>query len=347
MQAGTTIELDSMESKSGVARRGEPAAARRPGQGPMPAAENESEILLDDSDSDDEFDEATTGEHRTTVPTPTPLPSSIPPSMNAHMNESTTSLVSSRSKGTVGPRKNSLFSKLLRKKSDHFGPQDSPYAENSTEASRLNRYSGNPTPVSGMRVLPDTPRSQAVRRTPGTPQSVRGGPVRGGQGKRYRITGVTPRSMQALIFYLYTSQLHFVSAPHRSPYSDATSLHEEATELLGDGSKQDPTLWPPTFSSKAAYCLGAQLDMRDLSLRAFDHLSMNMSARTVLADLLSPFGDRFGEVQRAHLEFITAHWEEIKTRPDFGPTIENLVHGQYPNSSKSLFQLFSKLSVRH
>ena len=117
-------------------------------------------------------------------------------------------------------------------------------------------------------------------------------------------------------------------------------------ELLGDGSKQNPSLWPPAFSSKAAYCLGQQLDLPDLTLRAFDHLTLNLSSRTVLADLLSPFGDRFPEVQRAHLDFITLHWEEVKTRPDFGPTIENLVHGQYPNSSKSLFQLFSKLSIR-
>ena len=28
---------------------------------------------------------------------------------------------------------------------------------------------------------------------------------------------------------------------------DATSLHEEASELLGDGSKQNPSLWPPAY----------------------------------------------------------------------------------------------------
>lgn len=189
-----------------------------------------------------------------------------------------------------------------------------------------------------------TPRgSSSTRGRLGRPSQSR--PSRPGV-KVVRVTGATPRSVQALIFYLYTSQVHFVASPNQSPHSDANSLHEEASELLGDGSKQSPSLWPPAFSSKAAYCLGQQLELRDLSLRAFDHLTLNLSPRTVLADLLSPFGDRFPEVQRAHLDFITLHWEEVKTRPDFGPTIENLVHGQYPNSSKSLFQLFSKLSIR-
>ncbi|WFD34369.1 hypothetical protein MCUN1_001208 [Malassezia cuniculi] len=164
--------------------------------------------------------------------------------------------------------------------------------------------------------------------------------------RRFRILGVTPRSMQALVFYFYTSQVHFVSTPHIAPHSDANSLHEEASEQLGDGSKSPASLWPPAFSNKAAFCLGEQLELHDLRLRAYDHLTLNLSPRTVLADLLSPFGDRFAEVQRAHLDFISEHWEEVKTRPDFMPIINNLVHGQYPQSSKSLFQLFSKLSIR-
>ena len=105
-------------------------------------------------------------------------------------------------------------------------------------------------------------------------------------------------------------------------------------------------MWPPAFSNKAAYCLGQQLDLPDLKLRAFDSISQNMSVRSVLADLLSPFGDRFGDVQRVHLDFIMQHWDEVKTRPDFVPIVENLAHGQYPKSSASLFQLFSKLSVQ-
>lgn len=152
--------------------------------------------------------------------------------------------------------------------------------------------------------------------------------------------------MQALVFYFYTSQVHFVTVPHFAPQSDANSLHEEASEMLGDGSKSPASLWPPAFSNKAAFCLGEQLELHDLRLRAFDHLSLNLSPRTVLADLLSPFGDRFPEVQASYLDFITQHWEEVKTRPDFVPIINNLVHGQYPQSTHSLFNLFSKLSIR-
>ena len=164
--------------------------------------------------------------------------------------------------------------------------------------------------------------------------------------RRVLVKGVSPRTLQALLFYMYTNQVHFVSIPHMPPHGHKNSLHEEALSHLGNGSKQNPALWPPAFSNKAAYCLGKQLDLHDLAVRAFEHISMNLSVRSVLADLLSPFGDRFSDVQRVHLDFITQHWEEVKTRPDFVPIVENLAQGQYPKSSASLFQLFSKLSVR-
>lgn len=164
--------------------------------------------------------------------------------------------------------------------------------------------------------------------------------------RRVVVRGVSPRTLQALLFYLYTNQVHFVTMPHIPPHGHLNEIHEEALAHLGDGSRQNAGVWPPAFSNKAAYCLGQQLDLPDLKLRAFDSISQNMSVRSVLADLLSPFGDRFGDVQRVHLDFIMQHWDEVKTRPDFVPIVENLAHGQYPKSSASLFQLFSKLSVQ-
>lgn len=164
--------------------------------------------------------------------------------------------------------------------------------------------------------------------------------------RRVVVKGVSPRTLQALLFYLYTSQVHFITIPHIPPHGQLNEIHEEALAHLGDGSRQNAAVWPPAFSNKAAYCLGQQLDLPDLKLRAFDSISRNMSVRSVLADLLSPFGDRFGDVQRVHLDFIMQHWDEVKTRPDFVPIVENLAHGQYPKSSASLFQLFSKLSVQ-
>lgn len=393
MQAGTTIELDAMETAPppGNARRA-PAATpnRRPAPGPVSrTAADDEEVLLDDSD--DEFDDATIDDASTVqsanfvpaarTPAARPTNAMAPPAVPPSINESTTSLATTHSNGSA-TRSTSIFSRLMKKKSVRNNLGDSSFSSQASgaDAGRLRRYSANadenapisvpntstggasmynarsagapaggpagaPAGASGVPPsAPGTPRSGA-RRNGNKPSSA--APPRPQAGvKRFRVTGATPRSVQALIFYLYTSQAHFVSTPHQSPHSDATSLHEEANELLGDGSKQSPSLWPPTFSSKAAYCLGHQLELRDLSMRAFDHLTLNLSPRTVLADLLSPFGDRFAEVQRAQLDFITMHWEEVKTRPDFAPTIENLVHGEYPNSSKSLFHLFSKLSIR-
>ncbi|WFD20261.1 hypothetical protein MCAP1_002505 [Malassezia caprae] len=185
------------------------------------------------------------------------------------------------------------------------------------------------------RVAPSNASSRRSKRPSSMPRGLR----------RVIIKGVSPRTMQALLFYLYTNQVHFVSIPHIPPHGQLNELHDEALEHLGNGSKQNPALWPPAFSNKSAYCLGKQLDLPDLMLRAFEHISLNLSTRSVLADLLSPFGDRFSDVQRVHLDYITRHWEEVKTRPDFVPIVENLAHGQYPKSSASLFQLFSKLSM--
>ncbi|WFD43386.1 hypothetical protein MPSI1_002047 [Malassezia psittaci] len=384
MQTSNSIELDAMEvaetKRTAQAGRG----GVRPGGTSSTARAADDEILLSDEDSEDSFDDASINDTETIAssiaPATAPLgrsqPSSFSPTGMSSRNESTTSLSAGRPNTQ---RSTSLFTKFMKRGNnprEDFMHSSGDAAND--ESGRLRRYSAN-TEETGPGGVPAStsgnvgasrapirggasafggasvqPNAEAgLNRNPGQapvqrPKNTRSAPTPPSKAgvKQIRVTGATPRSVQALIFYLYTSQVHFVSSPHQSPHSDATSLHEEASELLGDGSKQNPSLWPPAFSSKAAYCLGQQLDLPDLCLRAFDHLSLNLSTRTVLADLLSPFGDRFAEVQRAHLDFITLHWEEVKTRPDFAPTIENLVHGQYPNSSKSLFQLFSKLSIR-
>ncbi|CCV00229.1 unnamed protein product [Malassezia sympodialis ATCC 42132] len=277
------------------------------------------------------------------------------------------------------------FFKNLRKKKDDppsasGGAVTSPRSPDADVSAvgdgRLRRYSEAPisNPIVGRPGAPPSPPTPRARGPPGG--GVESAPRLGGAGstslvprvapsnassrrskrhssslprgmRRVIIRGVSPRTMQALLFYLYTNQVHFVSIPHIPPHGQLNELHDEALEHLGNGSKQNPALWPPAFSNKSAYCLGKQLDLPDLMLRAFEHISLNLSTRSVLADLLSPFGDRFSDVQRVHLDYITRHWEEVKTRPDFVPIVENLAHGQYPKSSASLFQLFSKLSMSH
>lgn len=272
----------------------------------------------------------------------------------------------------------SFFKNLRKKKDDTPGAAMSPRSPdadaNAASDGRLRRYSEAPIsgPVAGRTGVPPsppTPRARAI--SGGAVESAPRGPGVGTTSlvprvapsnassrrskrhssslprgmRRVIIKGVSPRTMQALLFYLYTNQVHFVSIPHIPPHGQLNELHDEALEHLGNGSKQNPALWPPAFSNKSAYCLGKQLDLPDLMLRAFEHISLNLSTRSVLADLLSPFGDRFSDVQRVHLDYITRHWEEVKTRPDFVPIVENLAHGQYPKSSASLFQLFSKLSM--
>lgn len=276
------------------------------------------------------------------------------------------------------------FFKSLRKKKDDLqnaasgvitSPRSPDADATGSNDGRLRRYSEAPPihePMSGRSAVPPSPPTPRARAVPGgVAESSLRAPGAGTTSlvprvapsnassrrskrpssllprgmRRVIIKGVSPRTMQALLFYLYTNQVHFVSIPHIPPHGQLNELHDEALEHLGNGSKQDPALWPPAFSNKSAYCLGKQLDLPDLMLRAFEHISLNLSTRSVLADLLSPFGDRFNDVQRVHLDYITRHWEEVKTRPDFVPIVENLAHGQYPKSSASLFQLFSKLSM--
>ncbi|PKI83905.1 hypothetical protein MVES_002264 [Malassezia vespertilionis] len=385
MLSSTAIELDAMEpseSEPVKGRRPVPrlnnASPRR--RGPdvlLPGLDiDDEEIILDDESSSDDFDDAsiTMPPLRNRAATPdlgrvesvASREGSPPFRLSSQPMPQSMPVLDADAEATRSS--SGLFSRLMRKRMNETqgsGAMTSASQKNAADqAGRLRRYSGKSrAPVGPLGSAPqvafnsdvDTPslpNSRAstprnARRTPRKETSRKETPRGGGLPvKRIYVKGASPRTVQALVFYLYTNQAHFVSSPHQSPYSDASSLHEEAMELLGDGGKQNPSLWPPAFSSKAAYSLGHQLDLRDLSMRAFNHLALNMSSRTVLADLLSPFGDRFVEVQRAQLDYITENWEEVKTRPDFAPTIEHLVHGQYPNSSKSLFQLFSKLSVK-
>ncbi|KAJ1599375.1 hypothetical protein NDA14_007938 [Ustilago hordei] len=189
---------------------------------------------------------------------------------------------------------------------------------------------------------------------------------------RVQVTGCSAATLQALIFYLYTGHATFASRlPARSPArryrrsrrdsSSSASLNSDRDQSADDRSEDDENdddnaplpaprvskspSYPPVFSATAAYCVGRQLGLRDLAEKAFDHICLELSPKTVLADLLSPFVDRFDEVQRAHLEYVAENWDRVKRRPDFQVTVAKLVSGHYPKANKALLKLFAKLSV--
>ncbi|EST04741.1 hypothetical protein PSEUBRA_006025 [Kalmanozyma brasiliensis GHG001] len=187
---------------------------------------------------------------------------------------------------------------------------------------------------------------------------------RGSNAARVAVTGCSPATLQALIFYLYTGHATFASRlpapssrryrPTRRDSSSSASLHSGASSIQGSDEdveaapaarvSKSPS-FPPVFSATAAYCVGRQLGLRDLATKAFDHICLELSPKTVLADLLSPFVDRFDEVQRAHLAYIAENWDRVKRRPDFEHTVGRLVMGEYRESRKALLKLFAKLSV--
>ena len=319
----------------------------------------ESIITEDDDDQfsialteDTEGDGAATPTGRATpmgAPAPAPAPAPTLPnnaSLTSMSDASHASSAAQRNQSTPGGRLTRLF-RLRGGAEEEASNTPAPAPAESQDASRLTRYSSR-EPLAGPAHGNTTPSSASVtgsqhrrsRRAHGQAPRPKG-PL-----KRVRVLGVTPRSLQALLFYLYTSQAHFVASPNADARGAVSSVHEDAIMQLGDGSKLSPSLWPPAFADKAAYCLGRQLELDDLALRAYDHLVLNISSHTVLADLLSPFGDRFGEVRQAQLDYVSQHWDEVKTRPDFVPIINNLVQGQYPRSSASLLELFSKLKMR-
>lgn len=196
--------------------------------------------------------------------------------------------------------------------------------------------------------------------------------ARGSAASRVQVTGCSPATLQALVFYLYTGHATFASrlaaAPsrryrrtRRDSSSDA-SLHSDRAESVDHSQEEEEDLdddaavlsnarvsksssFPPVFSATAAYCIGRQLGLRDLATKAFDHICLELSPKTVLADLLSPFVDRFDEVQRAHLDYVSDNWDRVKRRPDFEQTVGRLVMGEYREARKALLKLFAKLSV--
>ncbi len=168
---------------------------------------------------------------------------------------------------------------------------------------------------------------------------------------RVQVTGCSAATLQALVFYLYTGHATFASRlPPSRRYADSASGSDG--EYSDDEVAEPPVArmgktssFPPVFSATAAYCVGRQLGLRDLATKAFDHICLELSPQSVLSDLLSPFVDRFDEVQRAHLEYVSDHWDRVKRRPDFEHTVGRLVNGEYPRANKALLKLFAKLSV--
>ncbi|TKY86147.1 hypothetical protein EX895_004972 [Sporisorium graminicola] len=195
--------------------------------------------------------------------------------------------------------------------------------------------------------------------------------TRGSAASRVQVTGCSPATLQALVFYLYTGHATFASrlpAPSSRRYgrtrrdsSSDASLHSDRAESVKHSEDEDldgddvaalpaarvskSPSFPPVFSATAAYCIGRQLGLRDLATKAFDHICLELSPKTVLADLLSPFVDRFDEVQRAHLDYVSDNWDRVKRRPDFEQTVGRLVMGEYKEARKALLKLFAKLSV--
>ena len=262
-------------------------------------------------------------------------------------------------------RSSSRFSKLIK-----FMNKDkaSPTAE--TDAAIPFSSIGN---ASGLDYANETgtmgTRSRVRRYSAGNDLSAPAG-TRNSSASRVPVTGCSPATLQALVFYLYTGHATFASrlpVPTSRRYrrtrhdsSSDASLHSdragsvvqsEDDEDLDDEAAPLPARvskspsFPPVFSATAAYCIGRQLGLRDLATKAFDHICLELSPKTVLADLLSPFVDRFDEVQRAHLDYVAENWDRVKRRPDFEQTVGRLVMGEYKEARKALLKLFAKLSV--
>ncbi|CDR98808.1 uncharacterized protein SPSC_06232 [Sporisorium scitamineum] len=262
------------------------------------------------------------------------------------------------------PRSSSRFSKLMKFMNKE---KASPTAE--TDAPLPFTSIGNASGVDYATETGTYGGRRRVRRYSAGNDLTSAAATRGSAASRVQVTGCSPATLQALVFYLYTGHATFASRltatpsrryrrTRRDSSSDA-SLHSDRAESV-EHSDEDldndvtalPTprvskssSFPPVFSATAAYCIGRQLGLRDLVTKAFDHICLELSPKTVLADLLSPFVDRFDEVQRAHLDYVSENWDRVKRRPDFEQTVGRLVMGEYREARKALLKLFAKLSV--
>ncbi|SNX85532.1 uncharacterized protein MEPE_04241 [Melanopsichium pennsylvanicum] len=255
-------------------------------------------------------------------------------------------------------RSSTRFSKLIK-----FMNKDktSPTAENDAAIpfSSIGNASGPTTDYAN-----DTVGRGRVRRYSAANELSSNVGTRASAAARVQVTGCSAATLQALVFYLYTGHATFASRlparssrryrSRRDSISDASSTSsregsadhsEEEVASIAPLRLSKSASFPPVFSATAAYCVGRQLGLRDLATKAFDHICLELSPKTVLADLLSPFVDRFDEVQRAHLEYVSENWDRVKRRPDFEQTVNVLVSGGYPKANKALLKLFAKLSV--
>ena len=269
-------------------------------------------------------------------------------------------------------RSSSRFSKLMK-----FMNKDKASPTSETDAGVPFSAIGNASATTDYGADGTLGRGRVRRYSAGNDLSSSVAGTRAPAASRVQVTGCSAATLQALVFYLYTGHATFASrlpAPSRrygrngtrtrarrdssSSLGSAGSLNSAHADSANDHSDDEhdteapvaPRVskspsFPPVFSATAAYCVGRQLGLRDLATKAFDHICLELSPKTVLADLLSPFVDRFDEVERAHLEYVADNWDRVKRRPDFEHTVSILVSGGYPKASKALLKLFAKLSV--
>ncbi|OCH92548.1 hypothetical protein OBBRIDRAFT_791147 [Obba rivulosa] len=151
------------------------------------------------------------------------------------------------------------------------------------------------------------------------------------------IAGVASSTWEALIFYLCTGIISF--AP----------LSSEAADLQRDMCiKAYKAKYPKRAapcSAKSMYRLGVRLRHEELKARAFNHLKMQLSERTIIAEIFSEFASKFEDVREMELDILAQHWHILKNSKSLSQKIDDFADGKLPHAGEVVKEIFRRMSM--
>jgi hypothetical protein len=90
-------------------------------------------------------------------------------------------------------------------------------------------------------------------------------------------------------------------------------MHEHGVSDSDNSSDEESPVGPRPVSAKAVYRLADKLDLPALKLRAFQHISSQLTAQNIPAEVFSRFSSTFEDVRKVNM--LTA-WQTERAKID-------------------------------
>ncbi|KAH9843175.1 uncharacterized protein C8Q71DRAFT_736244 [Rhodofomes roseus] len=150
------------------------------------------------------------------------------------------------------------------------------------------------------------------------------------------LRSVAHRTLQALIYYLYTGIVVF------APLS--SDGKEERDSFLADYKKSYANR-PTPSSCKALYDVAVKLGLNDLQKRAFVFLRRQLSETNIIDELFSPFTSRHAPVREMEVALLVQRWNKLTKDSAFEHKLEEMARGERPYAASLVMHILRAVAA--